>query len=112
MHVSATHTSPQDRVCGLEGGADGYLVEPVEPEPLLATVRSLLRLWTAEAQLEESAAAARQMAAQYRALGEKLAWDGRGDWRYRWDWLADRTPFPGSLPPAPAADGNGPSVRD
>src|SRR5580692_10860763 len=48
VHVSSTHTSPRDRALGLEGGADGYLAEPVEPELLLATVRSFLRLWTAE----------------------------------------------------------------
>ncbi len=46
----------------------GTLSSRSEPELLLATVRSLLRLWTAEAQLEESAAAARQHAAQYRGL--------------------------------------------
>ena len=32
-----------DRVAGLDAGADGFLVEPVAPEVLLATVRSVAR---------------------------------------------------------------------
>jgi len=60
VHVSATQTSVQDRASGLDGGADGYLTEPVEPELLLATVRSFLRLSTAEAKLEQSLAEVRE----------------------------------------------------
>lgn len=33
----------QDKVAGLEAGADDYLVKPFEPEELLARVRALLR---------------------------------------------------------------------
>ena len=43
LHVSATATEPQDRSEGLRRGADGYLVEPVEREELLASVEALLR---------------------------------------------------------------------
>jgi serine phosphatase RsbU (regulator of sigma subunit)/CheY-like chemotaxis protein len=43
LHVSATATRPEDRSTGLRGGADGYLVEPVEREELLATVIALTR---------------------------------------------------------------------
>ncbi|MEA2720428.1 MAG: hypothetical protein QOJ39_2292 [Candidatus Eremiobacteraeota bacterium] len=43
LHVSATATQPSDRSEGLRRGADGYLVEPVEREELVATVEALLR---------------------------------------------------------------------
>jgi two-component system, sensor histidine kinase and response regulator len=72
VHVSSTHTSPQDRAMGLEGGADGYLAEPVEPELLLATVRSFLRLWTAESRLEQSLAEIRETEAALRQTNAAL----------------------------------------
>jgi len=57
LHLSATMISTEARVQGLEGGADAYLVQPVQPEELVATVRALLRvrkaeeaLWTSEQQ--------------------------------------------------------------
>jgi len=43
LHVSATAVDVADRAAGLNGGADGYLTEPVDSEELLATVRALLR---------------------------------------------------------------------
>lgn len=43
LHVSATATKPADRSEGLRRGADGYLVEPVEREELLASVEALIR---------------------------------------------------------------------
>jgi len=48
LQISATHVSETDRVQGLEGGADGYLTEPVEAEEILATVKALLRLYSRE----------------------------------------------------------------
>jgi PAS domain S-box-containing protein len=48
LHTSATFRGGEDRARGLEQGADGYLVEPVEPEVLVATVRALLRTRHAE----------------------------------------------------------------
>jgi len=48
LQTSATYITPSDRIRGLEGGADAYLIEPIEPEELIATVRALLRLHTAE----------------------------------------------------------------
>ncbi len=43
LHISAIAVEPQDRSAGLESGADAYLVDPIEPQELLSTVRSLLR---------------------------------------------------------------------
>ena len=54
LHVSATLVSAGARVAGLEGGADAYLVQPIEPEELIATVRALLRVRKAEEALWES----------------------------------------------------------
>ena len=48
LHVSSTFTDPESRVHGLEGGADGYLAEPIERNELVATVAALLRLKNAE----------------------------------------------------------------
>jgi len=43
VHFSATFVDPQDHILGLESGADAYLVEPLAPGLLLATVRALVR---------------------------------------------------------------------
>ena len=61
VHISATATAAEDQVLGLEGGADAYLAEPVVPELLLATVRSMLRLHSAERKLEERDAGLRRL---------------------------------------------------
>ncbi|ACC80851.1 response regulator [Nostoc punctiforme] len=48
LHLSASFVQSQDKAEGLDSGADAYLVQPVEPIELLATVRSLLRIRRAE----------------------------------------------------------------
>jgi len=52
--TSAAHVSAASKVEGLDSGADAYLVQPVEPAVLLATVRGLLRAQAAEASLREA----------------------------------------------------------
>lgn len=54
LQISASAVGIADAVRGLEGGADGYLVEPVEGELLIAHVRSLLRLRDSEQALQKS----------------------------------------------------------
>ncbi len=54
LHLSAERITSRDRVEGLDSGADGYLMQPINPEELLATVRSLLRLRSAEKVLRRS----------------------------------------------------------
>lgn len=43
VHVSAVAMETADKVVALDEGADAYLVDPIEPEELLSTVRALLR---------------------------------------------------------------------
>lgn len=47
VHLSATSVRGSDRAHGLTRGADAYLVEPVEPDELIATVASVLRSYRA-----------------------------------------------------------------
>ncbi|HLJ15184.1 MAG TPA: ATP-binding protein [Bryobacteraceae bacterium] len=54
LQVSATSTGLHDRLAGLTSGADGYLIEPVDAELLVATVKSLLRVRRAERKARES----------------------------------------------------------
>ena len=54
LHVSASNTQEQYQVKGLEAGADGYLVEPVDPAVLVATIRAFLRAREAESALRRS----------------------------------------------------------
>jgi signal transduction histidine kinase len=61
LHISASAVGIADAVRGLDR-ADGYLVEPVEPELLLAHVRCLLRLRESEAALRRSNERLRQFA--------------------------------------------------
>lgn len=48
LQTSAMFTSSDNKVEGLESGADGYLAQPIEGAVLVATVRSLLRIRAAE----------------------------------------------------------------
>jgi signal transduction histidine kinase/CheY-like chemotaxis protein len=44
VQTSAIFRDGDDRIRGLDGGADAYVVQPVRPEELLATLRALFRL--------------------------------------------------------------------
>jgi PAS domain S-box-containing protein/putative nucleotidyltransferase with HDIG domain len=54
VHMSATFVGADDRVTGMEQGADGYLTQPVEPKVLVATIKTFLRLKAVEQALRES----------------------------------------------------------
>ena len=54
VHLSAAYIRDEDRVTGLNAGADGYMVHPVEPAVLVATLQALIRARTAEDQLRRS----------------------------------------------------------
>jgi signal transduction histidine kinase len=54
VHVSASNVQTNHQVHGLNSGADCYLVEPVDPTVLVATVKAFLRARTAEDSLRQS----------------------------------------------------------
>jgi DNA-binding response OmpR family regulator len=54
LHLSAHATTAHERASGLDGGADGYLTQPVDEEELIATVRALLRIRRVEGALRVS----------------------------------------------------------
>jgi PAS domain S-box-containing protein len=56
VQISATFVTPHDQLVGLEGGAEIYLTEPVEPLELTTVVRVLLRLHSIERGLVQSEA--------------------------------------------------------
>ena len=53
LQTSSALITPQDRAEALEAGADSYLVEPIEPDELVAVVRALLRMRHAEQALRQ-----------------------------------------------------------
>jgi DNA-binding response OmpR family regulator/two-component sensor histidine kinase len=69
LQTSATRVSPHERVGGLDEGADGYLIQPIEADELVASVRALLRLHAAEeAKRELNEKLERRIAARTREL--------------------------------------------
>jgi PAS domain S-box-containing protein len=69
LHLSASFVKSQDKAEGLDGGADGYLAQPVEPIELLATVRSLLRIRQAE---ELALTSAREWQTTFDAINDSV----------------------------------------
>jgi PAS domain S-box-containing protein len=54
VHLSAVYARSEDRVAGLNAGADAYLVHPAEPAVLIATLQALIRARLAEESLRRS----------------------------------------------------------
>ena len=54
VHISASSIQSHHQIAGLEGGADSYLVEPIEPAVLIATVKAFFRAREAEEALRRS----------------------------------------------------------
>ncbi|WP_422924626.1 response regulator [Singulisphaera sp. PoT] len=67
LHISTTFVDIEDKVQGLEGGADGYLTDVLEPLELLATVNALLRARKAE---EAAQLTAKQWQVTFDAIGD------------------------------------------
>lgn len=54
LHLSAAYVTDEDKVRGLDSGADAYLTHPVEPAVLVATVQALVRARVAEEEMRRS----------------------------------------------------------
>lgn len=61
IHVSAASIQTGDIITGLDAGADAYLIHPVDPDVLLATLRTLLRVRDTEQALRRSEARFREI---------------------------------------------------
>jgi PAS domain S-box-containing protein len=61
LQTSAALTARDDKIRGLEGGADNYLAAPIEAEELIANVNALLRMRHTQVQLRESEERFRQL---------------------------------------------------
>ena len=70
LQVSASFVNSSDRTRALEGGADNFIVEPVEPEVLIAQVRAMLRVRRAEAAVHK---AAEEWRVTFEAINEGVA---------------------------------------
>jgi serine phosphatase RsbU (regulator of sigma subunit)/DNA-binding NarL/FixJ family response regulator len=55
IQISATAVAVADRTYGLTQGADAYLIDPADPEELLATVMAMLRYYRARQRAELTA---------------------------------------------------------
>ncbi|MET0310774.1 MAG: response regulator [Burkholderiaceae bacterium] len=54
IYLSAAYVRDEDKVIGLNAGADAYLTHPAEPRMLVATVQALIRARMAEDRLRQS----------------------------------------------------------
>lgn len=64
LHLSAAYVTDEDKVRGLDAGADAYLTHPVEPAVLVATVQALVRTRVAEEAMRRSEAKFKAIYAQ------------------------------------------------
>ena len=69
LHMSASYILSEDRTRALEEGSDGYLIRPVEPPELIATVKALLRVRSAE---RTARVVARQWTTTFDAIGDPV----------------------------------------
>ena len=69
LHLSASFMRDEDRVFGLDNGANAYLTHPIEPTVFIATIRSLLRMRRLE---EERAAATAEWQATFDAISDPV----------------------------------------
>jgi signal transduction histidine kinase len=101
LHISATFTSGAYQALGLDGGADGYLVEPVEPAVLRATIDAMLRMRRAERALRTMT---RQWEATFDGIADGIAVLDPGLKIVRCNAAFARMFGPGDLVQRPVAD--------
>jgi serine phosphatase RsbU (regulator of sigma subunit)/DNA-binding response OmpR family regulator len=76
IQVSATAVEVKDRAHGLTQGADAYLIEPADPEELLATVAAALRYHRARLRAERTATLLSQLAEVTLLINAAETFDG------------------------------------
>ena len=67
LHLTAAYVTDEDKVRGLDSGADAYLARPVEAAVLVATVQALVRTRVAEEAMRRSESKFRAIYAQAQA---------------------------------------------
>ncbi len=72
LQTSASLVDSAHRVKALDAGADSYLVEPIEPDELVANVKALLRLRRAEEASRQAESALRESEERFRQLAESV----------------------------------------
>ncbi|WP_088892046.1 hybrid sensor histidine kinase/response regulator [Leptolyngbya ohadii] len=76
LHLSANFVSPASKAEGLEGGADGYLTQPIEPMELVAAVRAFLRNYLQKQTLHQAQmeleAKVQERTAEIAAMNQRL----------------------------------------
>ena len=103
LQISASFVQKEHRTAGLEAGADAYLVEPVEPGELVATIRALLRMRDAEAGLQRTRA---MLAAVVEASPLAIVVFDRSGTISTWNPAAERL-LTAPVPVGAAANANG-----
>jgi PAS domain S-box-containing protein len=73
LQTSAAMIDTAHRVRALDAGADSYLVEPIEPEELVANVRALLRLRRAEEASRSANSALQRSEARFRQFADSVS---------------------------------------
>ncbi|MCP3022436.1 hybrid sensor histidine kinase/response regulator [Cupriavidus basilensis] len=73
LQTSAALTESRHRVQALDGGADSYLIEPVDAEELVSSINALLRMRKAEEASRQSSRALRDNEELFRQLAENLS---------------------------------------
>lgn len=76
IHISATAIEVEDKEQGLGRGADAYLIEPVDPRELVATVEAALRYYRARLIAEQLARRLTQLNELTLAVNTATTFDG------------------------------------
>ena len=89
--ISGLAMRREDTVSELQEGADGYLVEPVEPVELLATVRALLRLYRSDERLQLALSATNDVVWEWDAVNDAEIWNQAGVDLFGWTDIVEQS---------------------
>lgn len=66
--LSGTQITSEDQANGLDAGADGYLIKPIQPRELVARIKALLRIKEVEIHLQRTLDELRQSEARFQKV--------------------------------------------